>query len=346
LRLFTISTEDKLRPYKEFDFKESNYESDLETLLEANPEYFFDYSRIMMIGRQVTTNLTSYIDLLGIDKNGDTVVVELKRDKTPRDTIAQLLEYASYVENLDYEQLNEIFQEYSGEQVDLEAYHKEYFEAEPNEKVAFNKKQKLLVIAQEISKEVKQTANFLRKSGIDLYCLEFKYFKTQSDEKIISSDFVVGDEDYKKQPVQSTALPKVDERQFLEALDENGRLVFNKLLIFAKSHNLPLVWGSKGFSLNVPKNGDRIPILFGYPPQSVFKQSVYTGLEYISKKIASSQDIVDFFKKQLESTGNFVRGGANIKWVIGKSYSEEQVNTFLNILNDVVEKIKQRVSEE
>jgi len=80
-------------------------------LLEKNPEYFFEKSTILIIGRQITTNLNSFIDLMGIDGSGNTLVIELKRDKTPRETIAQLLEYASFVERLDYSQLNEIYQE-------------------------------------------------------------------------------------------------------------------------------------------------------------------------------------------------------------------------------------------
>ena len=91
-------------PYKEIRFKDENRESDLESLLENNPEYFFENSKILVIGRQITTNLNSFIDLLGIDNSGNTIVVELKRKKTPRDTIAQLLEYASFIENLDYSQ--------------------------------------------------------------------------------------------------------------------------------------------------------------------------------------------------------------------------------------------------
>jgi len=77
-------------------------------LLEKNPEYFFEGSNVLIIGRQVTTNLNTFIDLLGIDKSGNTVIIELKRAKTPRETIAQLLEYASFVETLDYAQLNTI----------------------------------------------------------------------------------------------------------------------------------------------------------------------------------------------------------------------------------------------
>lgn len=94
MKLFNIDQNGKLIPYKERAFSEDNFESDLETLLEDNPEYFFDDSKVLTIGRQVSTNLGPYIDLLGLDKYGNTVVVELKRGKTPRETLAQILEYA------------------------------------------------------------------------------------------------------------------------------------------------------------------------------------------------------------------------------------------------------------
>ncbi|MCD6418841.1 DUF91 domain-containing protein, partial [bacterium] len=92
MKLFTINKSGKLISYKEYDFKKIKQETDLEVLLENNPEYFFEGSNVLIIGRQVTTNLNTFIDLLGIDKSGNTVVIELKRGKTPRETIAQLLE--------------------------------------------------------------------------------------------------------------------------------------------------------------------------------------------------------------------------------------------------------------
>jgi len=123
-------------------------------LLENNPEYFFEGSKVLIIGRQVTTNLNTFVDLLGIDKAGNTVVIELKRGKTSRETIAQLLEYASFVESLDYSQLNDIYQDYSGEESSLEDYHQQYFQSDSDEKVSFNKSTRLIIVAQEISKEI------------------------------------------------------------------------------------------------------------------------------------------------------------------------------------------------
>ena len=70
MRLFTIDKNGKLIPYKEHNYEEIIQEADLGELLENNHEYFFKGSKILIIGRQVTTNLNSFIDLLGIDKNG------------------------------------------------------------------------------------------------------------------------------------------------------------------------------------------------------------------------------------------------------------------------------------
>ena len=55
---------------------------------------------MIVIGRQVTTGFGGRIDLLGIDLDGNLIIVELKRDMTPRETIAQVLDYASWVASL------------------------------------------------------------------------------------------------------------------------------------------------------------------------------------------------------------------------------------------------------
>ena len=136
MKLFTIDNSGKFIQFKENNFQDENKEIDLEILLENNPEYFFEDEKILIIGRQVTTNHNTFIDLLGIDRQGNTVTIELKREKTPRETIAQILEYASYIENLDYEQLNEIYQNYSGDEISLDEYHQQYFDNNDDNKVS------------------------------------------------------------------------------------------------------------------------------------------------------------------------------------------------------------------
>lgn len=340
MRLFTIDKNGKMILYKKHDFKELHQEFDLEDLLENNPEYFFEDSKILIIGRQVTTNLNTFIDLLGIDSLGNTVVIELKRDKTPRETVAQLLEYASFVEKLAYSHLNDIFQKYSGEESKLEEYHQQYFKTNTEDQVSYNKSTKLIIVAQEITKEVRQTALFLREKGLDIYCASFKYFKTKNEEEIISMEFVVGEEELIRGKIDTTSLPKINEIQFMDSLNINGKKVFEKIFSFGKKNNLICKWGSKGFSLNVGINNENVTLFFGYPPKSVFKQSIYTGYEMITKKVNNSGEVVDFYKTQIKSFGYFQNAGSISKWMIDKSYSGGDINKFLNILEKVIKRIK------
>ena len=73
--------------------------------LETNPDGILEDGRVLIIGRQVRTDLGGVIDLLGVDRQGNVVVVELKRDRTPRDVVAQALEYAAFAARLDVDAL-------------------------------------------------------------------------------------------------------------------------------------------------------------------------------------------------------------------------------------------------
>ena len=69
-------------------------------------------SNLLVIGREVETDYGGYIDLLCIDAEGDLVVVELKRDRTPREVIAQVLDYGSWVADLSHARVASIAQAY------------------------------------------------------------------------------------------------------------------------------------------------------------------------------------------------------------------------------------------
>lgn len=170
--------------------------------------------------------------------------------------------------------------------------------------------------------------------------MEFKYFKTESGEEIISSGFVVGQEEFIRQKIHSSSLPKVDEKQFLNSLDKNGMEVFLKIFEFAKQKGLMIRWGSKGFSLNVELTGVSVGLFYGFPPSSVFKQSIYTVFEDITKKVNNPEDIIAFYKKNLETLDYFKEAKSNLKWVIDKTYSEEEVNQFLHIVEQVISEIR------
>jgi hypothetical protein len=67
---------------------------------------------LMVVGRQVATPWGKRIDLLAIDRDGNLVVLELKRAKTEREVVAQALDYGSWVRTLRAEDIAQIFNTY------------------------------------------------------------------------------------------------------------------------------------------------------------------------------------------------------------------------------------------
>ena len=346
MKLFRLDKEGQFIRYAERDFKKENQEEVLEFWLEHNPAHILEDENVLIIGRQVPTNLGSIIDLLGTDREGNVVVIELKRDRTPRETIAQILEYASFVESLSYSQLERIFRDYCGEEnPGLIDYHRNYFQLEEDEAVAFNRNQKLIIVGQVITKEIKQTSAFLRKKGIEAFCLEFKYFETGAGERIISTDFVVGGDLLLTKKVSSGALPRIDKPEFVESLDKFGRTFFEDLLVFAETNGLSIHWGTRGFSINVDLNGKHVAILYGFPPHSVFKQVVYTAFKEIRNNIKDSEPIIEQYRQELVQLGTFENAQSEQKWLIKKDVDMDKKERFFAVLSSIVEKIKLQFNE-
>jgi Endonuclease NucS len=84
-------------------------EDQLQAWIAANPRLIgLD---LLVLGREVSTDFGGRIDILGLDRDGNAVVIECKRDRTPRDIIGQILDYASWVSDLSTRRIHEIAQE-------------------------------------------------------------------------------------------------------------------------------------------------------------------------------------------------------------------------------------------
>jgi len=114
---------------------------DLEKWIKTNPEILGD--DILIIGEQVKTS-SGYVDFLGIDKTGNTVIVELKRDKLPREVIAQAIDYASDIVAWDIDRLSEICQSTNNQ--GLEDFISENFTELNTEDIIINNSQRLLLV--------------------------------------------------------------------------------------------------------------------------------------------------------------------------------------------------------
>lgn len=152
-------------------------EKKLESILEKDIT-IVDTS-LMVIGRQVPTAYGKLIDLLAIDSEGHLAVIEIKRDRTPREIIAQIIDYASWVQSLTYENITEIYSQNNPEQHFEQAF-EERFGTNPPE--SLNEEHRLIVVASELDNSTERIINYLTENySVPINVVFFRYFK--EDEK-------------------------------------------------------------------------------------------------------------------------------------------------------------------
>lgn len=130
----------------------------------------------LLIGRQVRTDTGKYIDLLCMDHDEEMVVVELKKDLTPREVTAQVIEYASCVADMKPEKFAEIYLQTSGGHITLnQAYQDKFGEALNEENI--NQNVKMIIVAAKMDDSTERIIRYLRDNyKVDINILFFNVF--------------------------------------------------------------------------------------------------------------------------------------------------------------------------
>ncbi len=139
---------------------------------------------LLQLGRQVITDFGKRIDLLAIDGRGDIYVVELKKDKTPREVVAQSLEYGFWVEDLSYERIRELYAKHHGGD-DFDSAFANHFESELPE--VLNASHHLVVVATGMDLSTQQIVEYVRGYGVPINVLFFEYLQDGDREYLARS---------------------------------------------------------------------------------------------------------------------------------------------------------------
>ena len=333
MRVFSLGPDGEFTEYEPVPFEADHEESDLERWLESNPGGILEDGPLLIIGRQVPTDLGKSIDLLGVDREGNVVVVELKRDRTPRDVVAQALEYAAFAAKLDAAALEGILGEYRpDEPLGLAEQHREYFDQ--SEAVAFNKDQRIVIIGQQVTPEIRQTALFLGSKGVQVTCVEFTFFQAAGGGRLLSQEIVVGGEHAR--PQASARPKKVTRAEFLESCDDNGRAVFSRILDLADRKGMSIRWGYRGFTMGVDIGGARELVCYAYPPASRFGQMLYP--EY-GRRVP--EEVVEQLWKEAEQTGLFRSTGKVLACFIDRAFTDDELDALVAWCESVEQAIRE-----
>ena len=121
---------------------------------------------LMVIGREVPTAWGGQIDILAIDADGNLVVIELKRDRTPREVVAQILEYGSWVRHVTSETIAAEFINYQTKHmqgtppVGIDEALQTQFNRIPQE---LNSYHRLIIVASRLDPATERIVNYLKE---------------------------------------------------------------------------------------------------------------------------------------------------------------------------------------
>ena len=187
IRVWQVNPGDELR---EVPRKSLDLESRLEVWIEQDISVLSD--DLLVIGRQVLTDYGDYIDLLCLDRSGDVVVVELKRDTTPREVTAQALDYASWVRDLSNESVTQIAEGYLSHQNSpalAAAFEDRFGESLPE---VLNEDHSLLVVASVIDARSERIVRYLSDDhGVKINVVTFHFFKDGDGSEYLARVFLL-----------------------------------------------------------------------------------------------------------------------------------------------------------
>lgn len=159
-------------------FSSLDSESRLEKTLVA--DFGILDAELLVIGQQVPTAFGKFIDVLAIDREGTLTVIELKREKTPREVVAQVLDYASWIQTLGYDEIVGIFNAFRPGEHFEEVFESRFGASVPEE---LNEEHRLLVVAEDLDPATERIVKYLSEGyGVPLNVAFFKYFRDNGAE--------------------------------------------------------------------------------------------------------------------------------------------------------------------
>ena len=147
----------------------------LEKTLVNNPDMLMP--GLTLVGRQTRTE-GGPLDLLGVDPDGRLTLFELKRGSLNRDAVAQIIDYASFLEAMDDETLARHITDYSGRHgIDnIDDFGRWYGENRSGLELSEMRPIRLVLVGLGVDDATTRMVQFLAKKDVEISLLTFHGF--------------------------------------------------------------------------------------------------------------------------------------------------------------------------
>ena len=185
-----------LEEITETTFYESNLKErqHIEEWLRKNPEIMGE--ELLIIGHEYDDfENNERIDLLAIDKEGNLVVIEVKRDNSGISVDFQALKYVSYMSRRTLKEIIEIYSKYIDDnslQLDPIQEIMEFLNVDDESLLndMINNTQRIIIIGKELDKRVLSVCAWLYENGINVKCISIKPYK-YNEEIFIDTNQII-----------------------------------------------------------------------------------------------------------------------------------------------------------
>lgn len=157
---------------------------DLQSAIKCNIEVVLGDCKI--IGEEFSnwTSSRKRPDLIGIDKDANIVIFELKRTETGADMELQSIRYAAMISTMTYRQAVEMYETYESKGqngIDAEQELLDFLEWDEPQEEDFGQDVRVVLVAADFSKEVTSTVIWLNERNIDIRCIRIAPYKYGND---------------------------------------------------------------------------------------------------------------------------------------------------------------------
>lgn len=305
--LFTYSKNSKeISLYKETDLKSHNIleRQDIERWVENYPDILREELLILTTEYDKFDKTDERLDLLAIDRSGNLVIVELKRDDSGKTVELQAIKYAAYCSNLTLSEVSRLFQQYlnkkGSECSEQEAKDKIIGFIENSDFEAINDRPRIILVSKEYRPEVTSSVLWLRKFGVDITCVKITPYEMDKDTIAFESNILIPLPEAKNFIIQAE---KKEDTEHNLTLSQEAYVKFYQDLITRLKPRIPLQ-----YPIPIPRACYQIPTgISGFHfewgfhgrPRSSFGIELHfeKGNKEYNKKVINS---LEAFKAEIE----------------------------------------------
>lgn len=145
----------------------------LEQMIVEDPAILSE--RWLLIGRQVRNAFGGIIDLVALNPDAQLILIELKRSQTPREVVAQALDYASWAEKLEPDGIASMYDRFSGGGSLGAAFETRF--GMPLDEEQLNGSHQIVVVASTLDPSTERIVNYLNEREIAINVIFFQVFQ-------------------------------------------------------------------------------------------------------------------------------------------------------------------------